>query len=129
MLRRFVLAGVAFVALIIPGTFGLALLAAPAAPTAVIEPPACEQSLRNAGDTLAALQAQLAALARADRAQQCSATKLYFLAAVRRGRWRRFAGAGLTANANSAASMPTWSASTTASPRNACPEAAAPADG
>jgi len=69
MLRRFVLAGVAFVALIVPGTFGLALLAAPAAPDATIEFPACEQSLRNAGDTLTTLQAQLTALARADRAR------------------------------------------------------------
>jgi hypothetical protein len=42
MLKRFVLAFVYFVALIVPAAFALALLAAPASPAAPIEQPGCD---------------------------------------------------------------------------------------
>ena len=83
MLRRFVLAFTAFVALIVPGTFGLALLAAPAAPAPVTEPAGCEQNLKSTGTSVAAMQIRFQRLANADAAQKCSVIRLYFLEAVK----------------------------------------------
>ena len=83
MLRRFILAFTAFVALVVPGTFGLALLAAPAAPAPIIEPPGCEQNLKSAGASVAAMQIRFQKLGNADAAQKCSVTRLYFLEVVK----------------------------------------------
>jgi hypothetical protein len=83
MFRRFALATIAFIALIVPGTFGLALLAAPAAPAPVVEPPGCERHLKDAGANVAAMQARLTTLTHADAAQKCNATRLYFLEVVK----------------------------------------------
>ena len=80
MFRRFILAFVAFVGLVVPGTFGFALLAAPAAPAPVTEPPGCEQNLKSAGASVAAMQSRFIS---ADAAQKCSARRLYFLEVVK----------------------------------------------
>lgn len=82
MARRFILAFVAFVSLIVPGSFGLALLAAPAKPVA-LDPPGCQRELQDAGAGIAAFQARMHNLAGADGAQMCRLTRLYFLEVVK----------------------------------------------
>jgi hypothetical protein len=77
MLKRFVLAFVYFIALIVPAAFALALLAAPASPAAPLEPPGCERNLATVAANIANLQARVKSL-RAG-AEICTATRLYFL--------------------------------------------------
>ncbi len=77
MLKRFVLAFVYFVALIVPAAFALALLAAPASPATPIEQPGCERSLAAVTASIATLKARLKDLK--PGAEICSATRLYFL--------------------------------------------------
>ncbi len=80
--KRFVLAFVAFISLIVPGSFGLALLAAPAKP-APQEPPGCSRGLKHADMGVAASQARLHTVAAPDSAQLCRLTRLYFLEVVK----------------------------------------------
>ena len=60
MLRHFILA---FVALIVPAAFVLALLMAPASPAAPLELPGCERNTANANANIVALQARVKASA------------------------------------------------------------------
>ena len=53
MLKRFLLALLAFVGLIIPVTFVLALLAAPPARPEPVQPPGCDRNLANATASVA----------------------------------------------------------------------------
>lgn len=80
MLKRFVLAFVTFVGLIIPAAFVLALLAAPAARPEPVQP-GCERNLANATAGLAALQARLKGLGSGP--EMCNVTRLYFLELVK----------------------------------------------
>jgi hypothetical protein len=83
VLKRFLTAFAAFVGLIIPGSFGLALLAAPARPApAPLDPPGCEQNLKSAGASVAAMQMRVQNSGR-DVAQKCTLTRLYFLEVVK----------------------------------------------
>ena len=77
MLKRFVLAFIYFVALIVPAAFALALLAAPASPAAPIEPPGCDRNLAAVSAGVATLQARVKSLKAG--AESCTATRLYFL--------------------------------------------------
>jgi len=82
--RRLVVASFAFVGLIIPVTFTMAVLAAPP-PTG---PEArhlsgCDRNLANASAGVAAMQARVKASAGMDTSEVCTATRLYFLEMVK----------------------------------------------
>ena len=83
MLRRFFMASVAFVGLIVPGAFALALLAAPPAHPEPAQPPGCDRNLADASAGVAAMQARLKNLAAANAPEVCTATRLYFLELVK----------------------------------------------
>ena len=59
MLKRFVLAFLAFVGLIVPASFALALLAAPAAHPAPVQLPGCDRNLADATASVASMQARI----------------------------------------------------------------------
>ena len=77
--KRFIVAFVTFIGLIIPAAFALALLVAPARP-APLERPGCERNLADAIATMTVLQARAKA---AHGAEACAATRLYFLEVVK----------------------------------------------
>lgn len=83
MLRRFVVAFITFVGLIVPGTFMLALLMAPPARPQPVEQPGCERTLAAAAANVAAMQARVKKLPATPGAETCSAARLYFLEAVK----------------------------------------------
>lgn len=83
MLKRFLLALLAFVGLIIPVTFVLALLAAPPARPEPVQPPGCDRNLANATASVAAMQARIKNLSTTGGAEICTATRLYFLEVVK----------------------------------------------
>lgn len=83
MLKRFVKAAIAFVALIVPGTLAMALLAAPPAKPAAFRPQGCQHNLQTANARVAAFQAQVRKLGAADDAEACKQTRLYFLEVVK----------------------------------------------
>ncbi|HSP49015.1 MAG TPA: hypothetical protein VLN61_02285 [Pseudolabrys sp.] len=78
MAKRFIVAFVIFIGLIIPAAFALALLVAPAWP-APLERPGCERNLEDAIANVTALQARTKAT---HGAEACAATRLYFLEVV-----------------------------------------------
>lgn len=82
MLKRFVLAFFAFVGLVIPAAFVLALLAAPAARPEPVQP-GCDRNLANATAGVATLQARLKGLGTGSGPEMCNATRLYFLELVK----------------------------------------------
>ncbi len=83
MVKRFVMAFVTFVGLIVPGAFAAALLAAPPAKPAPFQPPGCMGDLRAADARVAASQARLQKLGATNGAQMCNLTRLYFLEVVK----------------------------------------------
>ena len=83
MLRRFVVASVAFVGLIIPATFTMAVLAAPPARHEASPSSACDRDLAEASANAAAMQARVKASANMDSSDVCRATQLYFLEVVK----------------------------------------------
>lgn len=85
MLGRFLAAFFAFVGLIVPAAFALAVLAAPPAVPAPIQLPGCDRNLAEATNNVAAMQARVKALGGRDGRSQdiCSATRLYFLEVVK----------------------------------------------
>jgi hypothetical protein len=86
MVRRFVFAFLGFIGLIIPATFGLALLAAPAQPKPIsssVMMPGCEHNLAAANISLSTTQARFKSLGAAPGPATCSATRLYFLEIVK----------------------------------------------
>jgi hypothetical protein len=83
MLKRFILATVAFIGLIVPGSFALALLAAPAKPAPLPDPPGCERAMKDAGASVAAWQTRLHKVSAGDSTQMCKLTRLYFLEMVK----------------------------------------------
>ncbi len=82
VLRRFLLRTVAFVGLIVPATFALALLAAPAYP-APVQASACGGNLQQAQLSLAAVQARVQQVSKTDGANLCSANQRYFFELVK----------------------------------------------
>ena len=83
MLKRFVFASLAFVALIVPGAFALALLAAPAARPEPLQQAGCDRSLVEAAAGIAAMQTRVKGLAAASDREICNTTRLYFLELVK----------------------------------------------
>ncbi len=83
MVKRFVMAFVAFVGLIVPGAFAMALLAAPPAKPAPFHAPGCMRDLQAADARVAASQARLQKMGTAGHAQECNLTRLYFLEVVK----------------------------------------------
>lgn len=82
MAKCFNLAFVVFVGLVVPGSFALALLAAPAKPATRPEPPGCQLALQNANASVAAAQLRIHKVG-ADSVQLCRLTRLYFLEMVK----------------------------------------------
>jgi hypothetical protein len=81
---RFVKAFIAFVGLIVPGTFAMALLAAPPAKPAPLQPPqGCMRDLHTAGLRVAASEARVRELGVRAGVDMCKQTRLYFLEVVK----------------------------------------------
>jgi len=83
ILKRFVVAFVAFVGLVVPATFALALLAAPPARPESAQPPRCDRNLSDASASVAAMQARVKRLAATKGPEVCAATRLYLLELVK----------------------------------------------
>jgi hypothetical protein len=82
VLKRFIKAFFAFVGLVIPAAFLVALLAAPAARPEPVQP-GCDRNLANATAGLAAMQARLKGLGTGGGPEMCNVTRLYFLELVK----------------------------------------------
>jgi hypothetical protein len=80
VLKRFMFAFVAFVGLIVPATFTMAVLAAP--PPAGPYLPGCDRNLAYASASVAAMQTRIKNLSGADKSEICTATRLYFFEVV-----------------------------------------------
>ena len=83
LLKRFMFAFVAFVGLIVPATFTMAVLAAPPAPLEAPYLPGCDRNLADASAGVATMQARIKSLSGADKSEICTATRLYFLEVVK----------------------------------------------
>jgi hypothetical protein len=76
MLKRFSFAFIAFIGLIVPGAFALALLAAPPASPAPLQLPGCDRNLADASTNVAAMHARLKGLDAKEDKDICTATRL-----------------------------------------------------
>jgi hypothetical protein len=83
MLKRFLFAFLAFIGLIVPTTFALALLAAPPASPAALQLPGCDRNLAEASTNVTAMQTRLKGLDVEESKDVCTATRLYFLEVVK----------------------------------------------
>ena len=83
MPKRFLLAFLAFIGLIVPATFALTLLAVPPASPAPLQLPGCDRNLAEASTSVAAMQARLKGLDVTESNGICTATGLYFLEIVK----------------------------------------------
>ena len=83
MLKRFVVAFVAFVGLLVPATFTMAVLAAPSARPEAPHLPGCDRNLADASASVAAMQARIKSLSGVDKLEMCTATRFYFLEVVK----------------------------------------------
>ena len=83
LLKRFVVSLVAFVGLIVPLTFTMAVLAAPPASQDAPYLPGCDRNLADASASVAAMQTRIKNLSGVDRSEICKATRLYFLEVVK----------------------------------------------
>jgi hypothetical protein len=83
LLKRFVVAFIAFVGLIVPVTFTMAVLAAPPARPEAPHLPGCDRSLADASASVAATQARIRSLSGVDGSEICKATQLYFFEVVK----------------------------------------------
>jgi hypothetical protein len=79
----FVIAYIAFVGLILPATFAMALLAAAPARSEVKPLPGCDRNLAEATANVAAMQARIKNLTALNKSERCSATRLYFFELVK----------------------------------------------
>jgi hypothetical protein len=80
--KRFIVAFFAFIGLIIPAAFMMALLVSPARPQP-LQQPGCERHLAEAVASMSAQQARVKHLGTARGTEACSATRLYFLEVVK----------------------------------------------
>ena len=83
LLKRFVVSLAAFVGLIVPVTFTMAVLAAPPASQDAPYLPGCDRNLADASASVAAMQTRIKNLSGVDRSEICKATRLYFLEVVK----------------------------------------------
>ena len=83
MLKRYLSAFIAFIGLIVPAAFALALPAAPPASSAPLQLPGCDRNLAEAGTNVEAMQARLKGLDAKESKDICSTTRLYFLEVVK----------------------------------------------
>jgi hypothetical protein len=83
ILKRFLVASVAFVGIVVPVTCTMAVLAAPPARPEAPHLPGCDRNLANATAGVAAMQARIKSLSGADISEKCTATRLYFLELVK----------------------------------------------
>lgn len=83
LLKRFVVSLVAFVGLIVPLTFTVAVLAAPPARQDAPHLPGCDRNQAAASASVVAMQARIKSLNGVDRSEICTATRLYFLEVVK----------------------------------------------
>jgi hypothetical protein len=83
LLGRFVVASVAFVGLLVPATFTMAVLAAPPADPDMSHLPGCERNLESASASIAAVQARMRSLNNVERSEICNVTRLYFFEIVK----------------------------------------------
>ena len=83
VLKRFTVAFVVFVGLIIPGTFAMAVLAAPPARLEVPHLPGCDRDLADVSAKVAEMQARIKSLSGVDKLEMCTATRFYFLEVVK----------------------------------------------
>jgi len=83
LVGRFVVALVAFVGLIIPLTFTMAVLAAPPALQDPPHLPGCDRNLADARASVAAMRVRINSLSGLDGSEMCTATRLYFLEVVK----------------------------------------------
>jgi hypothetical protein len=84
LIKRFAIASVAFVALIVPATFAMAVLAAPP-PGRPETPklPGCEQDLADISARVVTMQARIKSLTAVNTSEMCTATRFYFLEMVK----------------------------------------------
>src|SRR4029078_7442080 len=73
MLKRFLFAFIAFIGLIVPAAFALALLAAPPATPAPLQLPGCDRNLADASTNVAAMQTRLKGLDAREGKDVCTA--------------------------------------------------------
>jgi hypothetical protein len=83
VLKRFVKAAIAFVGLIVPGAFALALLAAPPAKPAAFQPQGCQYNLQTVNARVATFQTRVRKLGASSDAETCKQTRLFFLEVVK----------------------------------------------
>jgi len=83
LLKRFVVSLIVFVALIVPVTFTMAVLAAPPPRQDAPQLPGCDRNLADASASIAAMQARVKSLSGADKSEICTVTRLYFLEMVK----------------------------------------------
>ena len=83
MLKRFLLTFLAFIGLIVPAAFALALLVAPPARPEPLQPTGCDRNLADASASVAAMQARIKSLGAGGGPEICNATRLYFLELVK----------------------------------------------
>ena len=83
LIKRFVFASIAFVALMISVTFAMAVLAAPPARPEAPHLAGCDRNLTDASASVAAMQARIKSLSSVDKSEMCTATRFYFLEVVK----------------------------------------------
>ena len=83
VIKRFAIAAVAFVGLIVPATFAMAVLAAPPGRPETPHLPGCERDLAGTSASVGAMQARIKSLTSVDASEMCTATRLYFIEAVK----------------------------------------------
>jgi len=83
LLKRFVVAFVAFVGLLVPATFTMAVLAASPARPEAPHLPGCDRNLADASASVAAMYARIKSLSGVDKLEMCTATRFYFLEMVK----------------------------------------------
>jgi hypothetical protein len=83
VLKRFVAAFLAFVGLIVPATFTMAVLAAPPAHPEARHLSDCDRDLADSHANVAAMRARIERLSSQDKSEICTATQLYFFEVVK----------------------------------------------
>src|SRR6516164_9911382 len=83
LIKRFVFASIAFVALMVLVTFAMAILAAPPARPEAPHLAGCDRNLADASASVAAMQARIKSLSGVDKLEMCTATRFYFLEVVK----------------------------------------------
>ena len=79
LLKRLVIAFIAFVGLTVPATFAMAILVAPPARPEARPLPGCDRNLAEASARVTAMQVRIKSLSGIDRSEICTVTRLYFL--------------------------------------------------